>query len=140
MMRDATPGAPLAAICTALGFVTAGCADTMKPVLGGLVIGERGSAFHMPTLLNEQLPFEYPQEAWANRVGGETVLRIRISNAGAVDSVSIEKTSGNYSLDSAAVAGARELRYSPARQGERPVPVWATLPVRYPMPEIEGEQ
>jgi protein TonB len=112
----------------------------MKPVLGGLVIGERGSAFHMPTLLNEQLPFEYPQEAWANRIGGETVLRIRISDAGAVDSVSIEQTSGNHGLDSAAVAGARELRYRPARQGERPVPVWATLPVRYPMPERERDQ
>jgi TonB family protein len=132
-------GAPLAAICTVVTLAT-GCADTMRPVLGGLVIGERGSAFHMPTLLNERLPFEYPQEAWSNRVGGETVLRIRISKAGAVDSVSIEQTSGNHSLDSAAVAGARELRYSPARQGERPVPVWATLPVRYPMPDVEGAQ
>ncbi|MEJ2340923.1 MAG: energy transducer TonB [Gemmatimonadales bacterium] len=122
-----------------LGVLLAGCSETMRPVLGGLAVGEQGSAFHMPTLLNEQLPFEYPQDAWASRIGGETVLRIRISTAGAVDSVAVQKTSGHRSLDSAAVAGARELRYNPARQGERSVPVWATLPVRYPMPERNGE-
>ena len=140
MTTELPAHAPLAAICAAIALSTTGCADTIKPVLGGLVIGERGSAFHMPTLLNEQLPFEYPQDAWASRVGGETVLRIRISTEGIVDSVEIAHTSGNRSLDSASVAGARELRYRPARQGDRPVPVWAKLPVRYPMPAMEGEQ
>lgn len=125
-------------LCVLAGLL-AGCSETMRPVLGGLAVGDQGSAFHMPTLLNEQLPFEYPQDAWASRIGGETVLRIRISTAGAVDSIAVQKTSGHRSLDSAAVAGARELRYKPARQGERPVPVWATLPVRYPMPERNGE-
>jgi TonB family protein len=122
-----------------LAALLAGCSETMRPVLGGLAVGDQGSAFHMPTLLNEQLPFEYPQDAWASRIGGETVLRIRISTAGAVDSIAVQTTSGHRSLDSAAVAGARKLRYKPARQGERPVPVWATLPVRYPMPERNGE-
>jgi TonB family protein len=125
-------------IC-ALAALLSGCSETMRPVLGGLAVGDQGSAFHMPTLLNEQLPFEYPQDAWTDRIGGETVLRIRISTAGAVDSVAVQKTSGHRSLDSAAVAGARELRYAPARQGERPGPVWATLPVRYRMPERNGE-
>ena len=123
----------------ALAALLAGCSETMRPVLGGLAVGDQGSAFHMPTLLNEQLPFEYPRDAWVSRIGGETVLRIRISTAGAVDSVAVQKTSGHRSLDSAAVVGARQLRYEPARQGERPVPVWATLPVRYPMPERNGE-
>jgi len=123
----------------ALAALLAGCSEMMRPVLGGLAVGDQGSAFHMPTLLNEQLPFEYPQDAWASRIGGETVLRIRISTAGAVDSIAVQKTSRHRSLDSAAVAGARRLRYKPARQGERPVPVWATLPVRYPMPERNGE-
>jgi TonB family protein len=124
----------------ALVAVPAGCSETMRPALGGLAVGEQGSAFHMPTLLNERLPFEYPQDAWESRIGGETVLRIRISTAGAVDSIAVQKTSGHRSLDSAAVAGAGKLRYKPARQGERPIPVWATLPVRYPMPERNGDQ
>ena len=136
--RGLPKGASLAALC-ALSGLSAACSESMRPVLGGLAVGEKGSAFHMPKLLNEKLPFEYPQDAWASGIGGETVLRLRISTAGTVDSVAVEETSGHRSLDSAAVAGAHRLRYEPARQGERPVPVWATLPVRYPMPERNGE-
>ena len=123
----------------AVAVSVGGCSETMRPVLGGLAVGEKGTAFHMPTLLNEQLPFEYPRDAWESGVGGETVLRLRIDAAGDVDSVAVAESSGHRSLDSAAVAGALELRYKPARQGERPVPVWATLPVRFPMPQRNSE-
>ncbi len=132
-MSSAALGA--SAVGVLLTLAATACSETIRPALGGLVIGERGDAFHMPTLLNERLPFEYPSHAWRDRIGGETVLRIRISSAGIVDSIAVERSSGHRSLDSAAVAGAKELRYKPARQGERPVPVWATLPIRYPMPE-----
>lgn len=131
-MNSAVLGA--SAVGVLLTLVT-GCSETMRPALGSLVIGERGDAFHMPTLLNERLPFEYPSDAWRDRIGGETVLRLRISSDGIVDSITVERSSGHRSLDSAAVAGATKLRYKPARQGERPVPVWATLPIQYPMPE-----
>lgn len=131
-MNSAVLGA--SAVGVLLTLVT-GCSETMRPALGSLVIGERGDAFHMPTLLNERLPFEYPSDAWRDRIGGETVLRLRISSDGIVDSITVERSSGHRSLDSAAVAGATKLRYKPARQGERAVPVWATLPIRYPMPE-----
>ncbi|MEE8447665.1 MAG: energy transducer TonB [Gemmatimonadota bacterium] len=131
-MNSAVLGA--SAVGVLLTLVT-GCSETMRPALGSLVIGDRGDAFHMPTLLNERLPFEYPSDAWRDRIGGETVLRLRISSDGIVDSITVERSSGHRSLDSAAVAGATKLRYKPARQGERAVPVWATLPIRYPMPE-----
>lgn len=112
-----------------------GCADTISPVLGGLKIGMSGGSFHMPVLLNEKLPFEYPRSAWREGVGGETRLRIHISREGTVDSAFVLQSSGNTALDSAALAGVRRLRYRPARQGENAVAVWAILPVRYPMPE-----
>ena len=128
-------GLPVAGLCALASLAAAGCSETMRPMLGGLAVGEQGPAFHMPMLLNERLPFAYPEDAWVDGIGGETVLRLRISAAGAVDSVLVAKTSGHRSLDSAALAGARQLRYKPARQGERPVSVWATLPVRYPLPE-----
>ena len=131
-------GGSVVAVGTMAACLAVGCSETMRPVLGGLAVGEQGSALHMPALLNETLPFEYPQDAWESGIGGETVLRIRISTAGTVDSVAVQKGSGHRSLDSAAVAGARELRYEPARQGTKPIPVWATLPVRYPMPERNG--
>lgn len=123
---------PWAALVLALAL--AACADTVRPVLGGLKVGTAGKSFRMPTLENERLPFGYPAEAWERGIGGETVLRIHISARGTVDSARVVHSSGHRSLDSAAVAGALRLRYRPARHGEEPVAVWGILPVRYPMP------
>lgn len=128
------PAAALAALVAWVPLL-AGCADTMTPVLGGLRVGVSGGSFHVPVLQNERLPFRYPDRAWRERVGGETRLRIHITREGTVDSAYVVRSSGHAALDSAALAGARSLRYRPARRGEEPVAVWAVLPVRYPMPE-----
>lgn len=114
----------------------AACAETVRPVLGGLRIGpQKEGPFATPSLVTEQIPFAYPEDAWNRGVGGETLLRLHISSAGNVDSVAVVTTSGDRVLDSAAVAGAWRLRYRPARYGDSPVAVWALLPVRYPMPK-----
>ncbi len=118
-----------------LGLATAGCAEAVRPVLGGLKIGAAAGPFHMPVLDSEELPFQYPVEAWERGVGGETILKIHIAATGRVDSVHVARSSGHTGLDSAAVVGARLLHYRPARHGEEPVGVWGYLPVRYPMPE-----
>lgn len=124
------PGALLLIACLA----PLACADTVRPVLGGLRIGTESNSFQMPVMENEDVPFEYPRDAWRAGVGGETVLKIHIAADGTVDSVSVHATSGHPSLDSAAVVGARKLRYRPALHGDEAVGVWAKLPVRYPMP------
>lgn len=112
----------------------AACAESIQPSLGGLRVGASGSAFHVPVMQNERPPFEYPREAWEEGVGGETRLRIRIARDGSVDTAYVVASSGHAVLDSAALAGARELRYRPARRGADPIAVWAVLPVRYPLP------
>ncbi len=128
------------ALLLGLVLATSGCVETVRPVLGGLKIGAAAGPFHMPVLDSEELPFEYPVDAWETGVGGETLLKIHISAAGFVDSVHVTKSSGHGSLDSAAVAGARMLRYRPARHGDEAVSVWGYLPVRYPMPERAAEE
>lgn len=115
--------------------LTTGCADTVQPYLGGLKLGVTGGSYQMPVLLNETLPFEYPHDAWRDRVGGQTLLYIHISREGVVDSVMVLQTSGHASLDSAALTGARELRFRPAHLGTEPVDTWGKLPIRFPMPE-----
>ena len=131
------PGRPLVGVLALLAgiSVSGGCADTVRPVLGGLKIGNANGPFHVPVLETEPLPFEYPVEAWDQGVGGETILKIHIASHGGVDSVRVEKSSGHSALDSAAIAGALQLRYRPARQGDEAVGIWGYLPVRYPMPE-----
>ncbi|MFB6240095.1 MAG: energy transducer TonB [Gemmatimonadota bacterium] len=112
-----------------------GCSDAVEPALGGLTIGRPDAAFQMPVMENEETPFGYPDAAWEAGQSGVVVLRIHIDPAGAVDSSYVKRSSGVPALDSAARADARRLRFRPARQGEDPVDVWATLPVRYPSPE-----
>lgn len=84
-----------------------------------------------PTPLYGEIPIEYPLDLWDADVEGEIVLRVRVTDTGAVDSVEVLEPSGYPAFDSAAVRGARQLRYSPARrEGER-ITVWAKVPVQF---------
>ena len=123
------------AAAAAAAFTVVACAETVRPVLGGLRIGPpKSGPFVTPVLVAGEIPFAYPEEAWNRGVGGETLLRIHISSSGAIDSVALATSSGDSALDSASVADAWRLRYRPARHGDTPVAVWALLPVQYPMP------
>lgn len=106
--------------------VVAGYASGAWRALAGVL-----SAPRLPSLATKELPFEYPLELWRQGIEGETLLRVHITESGAVDSVRIEESSGHAALDSAAVAAAQKLQYHPAREGDRPIAVWALLPVRF---------
>lgn len=97
------------------------CADSEQPQ----------EAIEPPEVLSDSTPIAYPVELWDERISGETVLLVRISELGAVDSVLVEKSSGYAEFDSAAVQGARTMRWSAGKQGPRRVAMWAKLPVRF---------
>lgn len=104
----------------------------MIPCLLGVVAG--CAAEPQPEVPPRQISpstFYYPEELWDAGVEGETVLRIRVSEDGRVDSALVERTSGQAAFDSAAVAGAHALRFVPARRGEAAAASWAQLPVRF---------
>lgn len=82
-------------------------------------------------------PFHYPEELWDAGVEGETLLRLFVNGQGAVDSTQVERTSGYAAFDSAAVDGARDLRFEPARRGEEPISVWVLLPVQFDLPAAD---
>ena len=84
-----------------------------------------------PTRLYGQTPISYPIQLWDQDMEGQTLLRVRVSDTGAVDSVEVERSSGYEAFDSAAVAGAREMRFSPARRDGERIDVWATVPVHF---------
>lgn len=84
-----------------------------------------------PTPLYGEIPIEYPLELWDQDIEGETLLRVRVSEMGAVDSVEVLQSSGYPAFDSAALRGASQLRYSPARRGGRRISVWAKVPVQF---------
>ena len=84
-----------------------------------------------PQSMSDSTPFVYPVDLWDQNVSGQTILLLRISELGVVDSVMIDTPSGHAQFDSAAVQGARTMKFTPGRQGERRVAMWTKLPVRF---------
>lgn len=94
-----------------------------------------------PTPLFGNVPIEYPLHMWDQDMEGETLLRVRVGDTGTVDSVEVVESSGYSSFDSAAVEGALQLRFTPARQDGERIQVWAFVPVRFskrPRPDTLG--
>jgi protein TonB len=101
-------------------------------ILGTLVWGcGDGAVVEEPTPLYGEVPIEYPIDLWDADVEGETLLRVRVTEDGGVDSVEVVEASGYPAFDSAAVRGALQLRYSPARKNGRRISVWARVPVQF---------
>jgi TonB family protein len=85
----------------------------------------------IPQPLYGAVPIEYPLDLWDAEVQGMTMLRVRVTETGGVDSVEVIEASGYPAFDSAAVRGALKLQYRPAmRKGNR-LSVWAQVPVHF---------
>jgi periplasmic protein TonB len=83
-------------------------------------------------------PFQYPEALWDAGVEGETLLELYVSQTGTVDSARVNRTSGQAEFDSAAVRGAHELRFEPARRGEDSVAVRVLLPVQFHLQQMDS--
>jgi len=109
-------------------------------LLSAMGCGGEGE-IEQPTPLFGEVPIEYPLHMWDQDMEGETILRVRVNDVGAVDSVEVLDSSGYASFDSAAVAGARDLRFTPARRRGKRITVWAEVPVYFskrPRPDTLG--
>lgn len=107
----------------------------LRPLLAALVLvltaGCRSPEIEPPAPLYGNDQVLYPVELWDQGLEGTTLLRIRVNDTGAVDSVEVAESSGHEGLDEAAVAGAKELRFQPGRRNGKRVRMWASLPVEF---------
>jgi len=55
-----------------------------------------------------------------------------------VDSVFVHRTSGMPDFDSAAVQGARRMRFTPGTRGGKRADMWTRLPVRFRRDSVPG--
>lgn len=84
-----------------------------------------------PEPLYGKVPIEYPLDLWDQDVEGQTVVRVRVTEMGKVDSVVVLESSGHEAFDSAARAGVRSLSFKPARRRGKRISVWAEVPVHF---------
>ena len=89
-----------------------------------------------PVATNPVSPVRYPPALLQQGIEGSVLLRLYVDSAGVVipDSTRLAESSGYPALDSAALAGARELRFSPALLQGRPVAAPFLQPVHFRSP------
>jgi len=126
------------AIILALG--ASGCvgdADTKK--MAQVFAGGGAGPDELPVMTNKQAPFRYPSAAYSKKIQGNTVLRIFIDANGNVapDSTSVAEASGTPALDSAAIVGARELHFVPAKKNGQPMALSILFPVYWRHPDAK---
>lgn len=91
----------------------------------------------LPVMLNKDLPFHYPPALYVDKAQGNVTLRlyIDIDGAAVTDSTRVVESSNIPALDSAAIKGARDLRFVPAKRHGVPMPVSILFPVYFRHPE-----
>ena len=89
-----------------------------------------------PVAINPTSPVEYPVPLLEQGIEGRVLLRMYADTHGTLvpDSVRVAESSGYPALDSAAVVGAKNLRYSPALRRGRPIEGAFLQPVHFRSP------
>lgn len=89
-----------------------------------------------PVALNAESPIEYPRPLFDQGIEGSVLLRLYVDSTGVMvpDSSRVLETSGYPALDSAALAGATDLKYSPALRDGKPVAATFLQPVEFRSP------
>jgi TonB family protein len=83
-----------------------------------------------PVLVHQVVP-TYPEMARMAGIEGLVQVSVVVDTIGNVAKAEVLKSSGNVQLDEAALAAAREFRFSPGFQRDRPVPVLMSVPFRF---------
>jgi len=91
----------------------------------------------LPALATTELPFKYPAALYARKVQGNVTLKLFIDRDGRVrpDSTRVAEPSGFAALDSAAITGASDLRFVPAKLRGEPMAFSILFPVYFRHPE-----
>lgn len=93
-----------------------------------------------PVALNGDSPIQFPPRLYDQRVEGDVVLRLFVDSTGRLvpESSGVAEGSGYPALDSAALAGARRLRFAPARRHGLPIATAFLQPIEFRHPQAGG--
>lgn len=125
-------------VCVAL--VTLGlvaCGKAGPPGQGAADLASTPPDQEPPVALNGDSPIQYPPRQYEQKVEGDVVLRLYVDSTGrlAAESSRVAESSGYPALDSAAVSGARRLRFAPARRHGLPIATAFLQPIEFRHPQ-----
>jgi len=129
-------------ICVALALAACVTQDDAKKAIDALSEAKSTMPDQLPVMQNQKVPFHYPDALVASGARDSVILRIFIDSLGAVrpESTRLERPSHYPALDTAALVGARDLVFTPARRQGHPMPVSIKLPVEFnpppPLPTV----
>ncbi|MBI4419866.1 MAG: energy transducer TonB [Gemmatimonadetes bacterium] len=125
------------AIALCLALLT-GCRERPAASSGAAVSDSAPPpAFEPPVVTNAESPVHYPPVQFQQNVEGTVLLRLFVDSLGrlAPESTRVAEASGVASLDSAALAGVRDMKFVPAQRNGRPVAASFLQPIHFRRPE-----
>jgi protein TonB len=81
--------------------------------------------------VSRTLEREYPPVLRDAGVGGRAIVWLRLDEQGIVQDVQINTSSGHPALDQAALRVGQIMKFSPAMNRDKVVPVWVSVPVSF---------
>lgn len=81
---------------------------------------------------------DYPKEARRHQSTGKVIVKVTVDPSGAVTATKVDLSSGNGSLDGAAVNAARSAEYLPAMKSGRPIESVYTAVYQFDFHRIEA--
>jgi TonB family protein len=93
------------------------------------------SRFRSPKVISDR-EIDYPLSAQLNRIEGEALVGVFVSDQGKPEEVTLLGSSGHDELDQAAVKFARTLTFKPALLDNKPISAWSRLLLRYRLTEV----
>lgn len=93
-----------------------------------------------PVPIDGNTPVEYPAALYEQAIGGTVLLKLFVDAQGVVvpESTRVEESSGYPALDSAALAAAPRLHYSPALRNGQPIASAFRQPIHFSPPARGG--
>ena len=74
-------------------------------------------------------PPVYPRASQRAQETGRVLLHVHVGADGHPDQVDVQQSSGHPRLDQAALQAVRRWKFTPARQGDKPVAAWVIVPI-----------
>jgi TonB family protein len=135
-----------AAVVTAVLPLLAALGSCGDRSVGTVALGDHqpaveSTADQPPVAINPVTPMTYPPALLEQGIEGRVLLRLFVDAQGKLipDSIRLAESSGYPALDSAALGGAKELRFSPALRNGRAVAAPFLQPVHFRHPRSRSD-